>query len=45
MYLYNCDTYPVPYDYLSEYLFLLYVNFEKKFGYIPKEWRKREFDI
>ena len=42
---YQWETKPVPYDYLRERLDFLYVNFEKKFGYIPKEWRKREFDI
>ena len=39
------EVQPVPYDYLREKLDFLYVNFEKKFGYIPTEWRKRKFDI
>ena len=42
---YQRELAPIPYDYLRERLDFLYVNFEKCFGYIPKEWRKREFDI
>ena len=42
---YQRELAPIPYDYLRERLDFLYVNFEKCFGYIPKEWCKREFDI
>ena len=42
---YQRELAPIPYDYLRERLDVLYVNFEKCFGYIPKEWCKREFDI